>query len=489
MDFNLNDEQELFVAGIRELMASENWEAYFAECDRDSVYPERFVKALADMGIDSLLIPEEHGGLDAGFVTLAAVWMELGRLGAPTYVLYQLPGGFNTFLREGTQEQIDKIMAFRGTGKQMWNSAITEPSAGSDVGSLKTTYTRRNGKIYLNGSKCFITSSAYTPYIVVMARDGASPDKPVYTEWFVDMSKPGIKVTKLEKLGLRMDSCCEITFDDVELDEKYSARAFWGQVQKYRATITECIPMMIRTLMVQPPSANDRQHRLREVMFYLNLSEQEKDAFCERFGVRLLTSYGMTETIVGIIGDRPGDKRRWPSIGRAGFCYEAEIRDDHNCPLPAGEIGEICIKGVPGKTIFKEYFLNPKATAKVLEADGWLHTGDTGYCDEEGFFYFVDRRCNMIKRGGENVSCVELENIIATHPKIQDIVVVGIKDSIRDEAIKAFVVLNEGETLSEEEFFRFCEQNMAKFKVPSYLEIRKDLPRNCSGKIIRKNLK
>lgn len=98
MDFNLNDEQELFVAGIRELMASENWEAYFAECDRDSVYPERFVKALADMGIDSLLIPEEHGGLDAGFVTLAAVWMELGRLGAPTYVLYQLPGGFNTFL-------------------------------------------------------------------------------------------------------------------------------------------------------------------------------------------------------------------------------------------------------------------------------------------------------------------------------------------------------------------------------------------------------
>ena len=214
MDFNLNDEQELFVAGIRELMASENWEGYFAECDRDSVYPERFVKALADMGIDSLLIPEEHGGLDAGFVTLAAVWMELGRLGAPTYVLYQLPGGFNTFLREGTQEQIDKIMAFRGTGKQMWNSAITEPGAGSDVGSLKTTYTRRNGKIYLNGSNCFITSSAYTPYVVVMARDGASPDKPVYTEWFVDMSKPGIKVTKLEKLGLRMDSCCEITFDD-----------------------------------------------------------------------------------------------------------------------------------------------------------------------------------------------------------------------------------------------------------------------------------
>ncbi len=273
------------------------------------------------------------------------------------------------------------------------------------------------------------------------------------------------------------------------LVEKYSARAFWGQVQKYRATVTECIPMMIRTLMVQPPSANDRQHRLREVMFYLNLSEQEKDAFCERFGVRLLTSYGMTETIVGIIGDRPAINDAGRRLVERGFATKRRSATITIARSRQVRSVKSVLKAYPGKTIFKEYFLNPKATAKVLEADGWLHTGDTGYRDEEGFFYFVDRRCNMIKRGGENVSCVELENIIATHPKIQDIVVVGIKDSIRDEAIKAFVVLNEGETLSEEEFFRFCEQNMAKFKVPSYLEIRKDLPRNCSGKIIRKNLK
>ncbi|MEJ8679601.1 crotonobetaine/carnitine-CoA ligase [Plesiomonas shigelloides] len=273
------------------------------------------------------------------------------------------------------------------------------------------------------------------------------------------------------------------------LIEKYSARAFWKQVRKYRATVTECIPMMIRTLMVQPETADDKQHHVREVMFYLNLSEQEKDAFTQRFGVRLLTSYGMTETIVGIIGDRPGDKRRWPSIGRVGFGYQAEIRDENNRPLPAGQIGEICIQGIPGKTIFKEYYNRPDATERALEADGWLHTGDSGYCDEEGFFYFVDRRCNMIKRGGENISCIEIENILSSHPKIQDVVVIGIKDSIRDEAIKAFVVINEGEELSETEFFEFCERNMAKFKVPSFMEIRADLPRNCSGKIIKKHLK
>ncbi len=219
MDFKLTDEQTLFVSGIRDLMGKENWEAYFAECDRKSEYPERFVKELAVMGIDRLLIPEKHGGFDAGLVTLAVVWEELGRLGAPTYVLYQLPGGFNTILREGSREQIDKIMAFLGTGKQMWNSAITEPGAGSDVGSLQTGYTRKNGKIYLKGSKCFITSSAYAPYLVVMARD-ASAEKPVFSEWFVDMSNPGIKINKLEKLGLRMDSCCEILFDNIELEEK-----------------------------------------------------------------------------------------------------------------------------------------------------------------------------------------------------------------------------------------------------------------------------
>jgi len=217
MDFKLTDEQELFVAAIQKLMAKENWESYFQECDNNSQYPERFVKELADIGIDSLLLPEEQGGFNAGAVTVAAAWEELGRLGAPTYVLYQLTG-FNTILKYGTEEQIEKIMALHGTGKQMWNSAITEPGAGSDVGGLQTTYTRKDGKVYLNGHKTFITSSAANPYLVVMSRDAETGTQ--FTEWFVDMDKPGIKKEKLKKLGLRMDSVCEIYFDNVELEEK-----------------------------------------------------------------------------------------------------------------------------------------------------------------------------------------------------------------------------------------------------------------------------
>lgn len=271
------------------------------------------------------------------------------------------------------------------------------------------------------------------------------------------------------------------------LIEKYSARAFWKQILTYRATLTEAIPMMIRTLMAQPPTANEREHCLRDVLFYLNLSVEEKDAFITRFGVRLMTSYGMTETIVGLIGDRPGDKRRWPSIGRPGFGYQAEIRDSQNCPVGPGEIGELCVKGEPGKTLFKEYYRQPEATARAWD-NGWLHTGDCAWQDAEGFFYFVDRSSNMIKRGGENVSCSEIENILTSHPKIRDVAIIGIPDAIRDQAIKAFIVLHEGETLSESEFLQFCESRMAKFKVPGAMEIREELPRNCSGKVIKKQL-
>ena len=172
MDFNLTDEQELIVASYRDYMESENWETYFHECDEKHVYPLRWVAGLCELGFDQIMLPESHGGLglEQPCVTLMAVYEVLGRYGAPTYVLYQLPG-FETIIREGTQEQIDAVMSTLGSGEQIWNSACTEPGAGSDVGALATTYKRENGKIYLNGTKTFITSSAGVKYLVIMAKN------------------------------------------------------------------------------------------------------------------------------------------------------------------------------------------------------------------------------------------------------------------------------------------------------------------------------
>ena len=219
MDFKLTDEQELIVDSYREYMESENWETYFHECDEKHEYPLRWVKGLCELGFDQIMLPESHGGLglEQPCVTLMAVYEILGKYGAPTYVLYQLPG-FETIIREGTEEQIEAVMSTLGSGEQIWNSACTEPGAGSDVGALATTYKRENGKIYLNGTKTFITSSAGVKYLVIMAKN--ADDESMFTEFFLDMTKPGVKLSPLTKLGLRMDSCCEVYLDNVELEEK-----------------------------------------------------------------------------------------------------------------------------------------------------------------------------------------------------------------------------------------------------------------------------
>lgn len=233
MDFSLTEDQELMVQAVRELMARENWDTYFAQCDKDHEYPERFVAELCELGVDTILLPEDRGGLDAGWTTIAAVWEELGRLGVPTYVLYQLPT-LETVLRVGSPEQIEKILALVGTGKQIWNFAMTEPGAGSSFATMSTTYTRRDGKVYLNGHKTFITSSKHVPYLVVMARNAEDMDQ--YSELFVDMTLPGISKEPLDKLGLRMDSCCEIYFDDVELREE---DMFGGEGEGFARTVAD----------------------------------------------------------------------------------------------------------------------------------------------------------------------------------------------------------------------------------------------------------
>ena len=188
MDFKLSVDQELIVQAYREYMESEPWDQYFQECDEKHEYPLRWVKGLCDLGFDQIMLPEDRGGLglEQPLVTLMAVYEVLGQYGGPTYVLYQLPG-FETIIREGTPEQIDAVMAYLGTGEQIWNSACTEPGAGSDVSALTTNYKRRDGHIYLNGTKTFITSSKGVKWLVVMAKNADDPS--IFTEFMVDMSK------------------------------------------------------------------------------------------------------------------------------------------------------------------------------------------------------------------------------------------------------------------------------------------------------------
>lgn len=222
--------------------------------------------------------------------------------------------------------------------------------------------------------------------------------------------------------------------------------------------------------------------------FYTKPGE-EKEAFEERFGVKIMNTYGSTESIGWALTDPPVGKRNWPSVGRPGLGYEVRIADMNDEELPHGEVGEIQKKGVRGRSVMLEYFNNPKATEETFTEDGWLKTGDQGYQDDNGWFFFVDRKSNMVKRAGENISTTEIEEILCEHPNISEAAVIGVDDPIRDQAIKAFVLPLDKSKVTIEELKTYCESKMAKFKVPIYFEIVDEFPRTCSLKIEKKLLK
>lgn len=272
------------------------------------------------------------------------------------------------------------------------------------------------------------------------------------------------------------------------MTEKYSASQFWEQVRQERATVVQLIAMMVRTLLLQPPSARDGQHELREALYFMPLSTSEKTDFERRFRLRLLNCYGSTESIGWAVTDPPQGERRWPSVGRAGLGYEVGIFDAAGRELPPGQVGEFRIKGTPGSSLMLGYFDDPAATAATLGPHGWLRTQDEGYADADGWFYFVDRSVNLIKRAGENVSATEVECVLTSHPSIAEAAVIGVPDPVRDKAVKAFVRLCPGESLTIGEIVDYCRSLLAPFKVPELVELVDDFPRTQSMKVEKRLL-
>jgi long-chain acyl-CoA synthetase len=152
--------------------------------------------------------------------------------------------------------------------------------------------------------------------------------------------------------------------------------------------------------------------------------------------------------------------------------------------LPVGEIGELAVRG---PQVMKGYWQMEMETRKVLQ-DGWLFTGDMAKMDAEGYFYIVDRMKDMIIAGGFNIYPREVEEVLYKYPKVKEAAVIGVQDPYRGETIKAFVVLREGETATEEEIVAYCKQELARFKVPKLVEFRKELPKSLIGKVLRRVL-
>ncbi|MDQ1379388.1 MAG: steroid-24-oyl-CoA synthetase [Actinomycetota bacterium] len=202
----------------------------------------------------------------------------------------------------------------------------------------------------------------------------------------------------------------------------------------------------------------------------------------------LTTAYGLTETASVATAHGGDDYFSHPgSVGRAAPTVELRVVDDGGHDAPAGERGEIWIKG---PTVMAHgYWRRPDANAAAF-TDGWFHTGDIGYLDADGFLYLVDRAKDMIIRAGENVYCVEIENVLFNHADVIDAAVVGVAHKTLGEEVKAVVQLRPGATTTAEDLQAFCREQLANFKVPEYVEIRTEpLPRNPAGKVLKNLLR
>ena len=269
----------------------------------------------------------------------------------------------------------------------------------------------------------------------------------------------------------------------VALMERFSATRFVEQAIRHEATLAALFAAPIRMLLAQPPSPREGQTRLRAVSYAQNVTPQQFEEWHERFGAALLQIWGMTETM-SLPLMQPLDLPHKPlSMGMPVLGYECRVVDSDGKELPPGMVGELVVAGVPGVSIMKGYFKNEQATAETLR-DGWLWSGDHAYMDEDGCFFFVDRKKDMIKRAGENVSASEVEETLKQHAAVFDAAVVAVPDPVRDQAIKAFVIVKDGGvTTTAAELIAWCRERLSPFKVPEIVEFRDVFPRTSVGKI------
>jgi long-chain acyl-CoA synthetase len=214
------------------------------------------------------------------------------------------------------------------------------------------------------------------------------------------------------------------------------------------------------------------------------LPESIARTYEERFDVTLNEGYGLTETSPVISLNLPWDHHRG-TVGRPLPNWETRVVDAGGQPVPAGQHGEITVRG-PG--VMKGYYNKPRQTDEVLDAEGWLKTGDRGKLDGDGFLSVTGRIKEMMIIGGENVFPSEIENVLCRHPAVDEAAVIGVPDESRGEVAVAFVILKEDHDADENQLRSLCREHLASSKVPRQVVISQDLPRGPTGKILKRAL-
>lgn len=259
-------------------------------------------------------------------------------------------------------------------------------------------------------------------------------------------------------------------------------------IERERITIFAGVPTMYQALTQAPNWSSADLGSLRfctsgGAPLPVPLIEQ----YGEQKGVRFKQGFGMTEFGPGLFALSAEDARhKAGSIGRPNYFIDARVMDDANRPLGPGAVGELVLKG-PSR--FSGYFADPEESAQALDADGWFHTGDLVYRDDEGFFFVTDRKKDMYISGGENIYPTEIEGVLYRHPAVFQCAVIGIPDQRWGETGMACVTLKPGVTATEDEIIAFLRENLAAYKVPKHARILAALPLSGMGKILKRELK
>jgi crotonobetaine/carnitine-CoA ligase len=271
---------------------------------------------------------------------------------------------------------------------------------------------------------------------------------------------------------------------------RFSASRFFKQAAKHEATMAALFGAPLRMLLNQPVRTSDRAHRLRNITYAQNLTPPQYDEWHTRFGAPLQQLWGMTELCALPIMSPLAGERRLSAMGRPVLGYESKIVDESGAELPPNTPGQLIVRGVPGRSMMKGYLKNEAATQQVVRqvnGETWLFSGDTATYDEDGFFYFLDRSGDMIKRSGLNISTSEIESVIAALEGVADVCVCGLPDPTRDESVAAVIVRKPEAQVTADEIRSHCAALLAPHKVPERIEFCEILPRTSVGKV-RKNL-
>jgi long-chain acyl-CoA synthetase len=273
----------------------------------------------------------------------------------------------------------------------------------------------------------------------------------------------------------------------MSLVPRFKPAAVLEAIQRDRITIFEGVPTMFADVLSYPDAGSYDVSSLRiAISGGASIPAPVLDAFEERFGLVVLEGYGLTETASTTTFNVSADERRVYSVGKPIWGTQTQVWDSRGRPLPPGpaNVGEIVTRGLH---VMKGYLHDPEATASAFTGD-WLHTGDLGYFDEEGFLFIVSRKKELIIRGGYNVYPSEIENVLQAHPAIAEAAVVGIPDERLGEEVMAVVITRSALRLPETELSTYCRERLADYKCPRIFQFRSQLPKNTLGKVLKDQL-